>query len=335
MGATSREEQSNDNAPGESVIEVNLDEADPAKAIERTTRTAEPRQRQAARDEDDDLGPRINREISKRMTRFSRSFNQQMAEQEARHNRELSALRQENERLRMEGRGSGDAGQSDHERKMAELTDKLTAAHERGDSSEAAKITAEMTRLEAAYHAKLSGTEVRRDAGGDAAPAARQADPYAPGAPPQISAAASRFIDANAHWWEDPEHQYEKNTASQIFVNLTREEGYRQDDPATFREVAKRLLKLYPTLDVQNAARDEEEDGGGNDPAANRETRRPRAPAARLPDRGGDNVRPIGNRATLGPKDIALMRQVNMDPENNDHVLRFIRERDAMEREAR
>ena len=324
----------NDQATGEqpkepeTVITVDLDQADPNRAVARQR----PRSDIAAATRDDERGTggrsRIERDIFKRMNRMQRNFQQQLAAEQASWQRENAELRRQVETLKVErGGGSGEA--TDHERKMAELEAQLAAAHERGDSTEAAKITAKMTRAEAEYHAKLTGTAVRADAG--QTPAAAAASPAATGPTP----AGSRFILANEEWWEDPDHQIEKDAASSIYLNLIRQEGFSADDDETFREVASRLKDKFPKLDVKagRSRRQADDRDPGDEDDEEVVTREPRrAAAARFADRGPANARAASrNTRTLTADEVKTMRAVGMDPMKDDHVLRFLREAQAME----
>lgn len=334
----------------ETEISADLSEADPTRAV--TRRRSPPSDDIASQTRDNARGSMkrtpFERELFKRMSRLERNFDQKMAVQNAENQRQISALREENERLRLERNGGGASTDSDHDRAMAALQEKLAAANERGDSAEAAKITGEMARAEGAYHAKLAGTAVRRDAGGadPNAGAARQAGAAgnAPVAPTGPTPAGARFITANEDWWEDPDCEIEKSAASQIYLKLVNEEGFSNNSDDTFDEVAARLRQKFPRLDVRAASRRARSEPGLEDDGGDREDRRQaddddgqhrnprRAVAPSFQDRGGaDDNRSGRNRRTLTGQDIKTMRAVGMDPSNNDHVLRFLREQQSLE----
>lgn len=349
-------------------ISVDLSEGDPSKAVSRHA----PRSDIASqvRDDDDRGGSRgstpqrskTEDAIFKRMTRMQRSmtkqFNQQLADSEAKHQREIAALRQSG--------GSGVSIDRDaqalkdaHEKLMDDLTKALTEAQEKGDSAEAAKITAKMIRADGEYHAKLAGTAVRRDAGG--------VDPNAGGAgtgeakpkPAGPTPAGSRFILANEDWWEDSEFEIEKAAASTIFIKLL-DEGFTSNSEETFKEVAKRLKAKFPELEVKvhggkrvgrtedgagdgngngddggddlegGDGRGDGDDGDGDSQQRERQRER-RAPSGRFADRGAGSGRNDGNRRTLTSEEVKTMRLVGLNPDIDKDVISFLKEAVAME----
>lgn len=349
-------------------VSVDLSEGDPAKAVSR--RAAKSDIGSQVRD-DDDRGNRgtpkrtkTEEEIFKRMNRMQRNltkqFDQRFADQEAKHQREIAALR----------RTGGDGVQLDrdaqalkdaHEKAMEELTAKLAEANEKGDSAEAARITAKMIKADGEYHAKLSGTAVRRDAGG--------ADPNA-GAGAGAGGgegggtkragptpAGSRFILANEDWWEDAEFYLEKGYASDVFLKLINEEGFTSNSDETFKEVAKRVKAKFPNLEVKIAGGkrvdleggegDGDDLGGGDgdgpgdgdddddEEAQRQQQQQRRAASARIADRGAAGGRNNGNRRTLTSQEMKTMRSVGLNPENDKDVVSFMREAVALENAAR
>lgn len=339
-------------------ISVDLSEGDPSKAVSR--RNARSDIAAQVRDDDDRGGSaggkqrtKTEQELFKRMTRMQRSmtkqFNQQLADSEARHQREIAALR-----------GSGATGVSidrdqqqlkdAHEKAMAELEKQLADANEKGDSAAAAKITAQMIKADGEYHAKLSQTAVRRDAGGadpnaGAGAGADAGGKRAAGPTP----AGSRFILANEDWWEDPEFEVEKAAASTIFLRLINEEGFTSNSDETFKEVGKRLKAKFPNLDIKVAGGkkvDQDADGGADDlgeggpgdgdddedeEAQQQQRTTRRAASARIADRGNAGNRNNGNRRTLTTEEIKTMRSVGLNPDNDKDVISFLREAVALE----
>lgn len=356
----------------ERVISVDLSQADPKKAIERSA----PRSDISAhvRDDDDRGSDRrgapkrskTEEELFKRMTRMQRSltknFDQKLASQQAEHQRELAALRQRYESGVEVERGGAAQLKDAHEKAMAELERQLADANEKGDSAGIARITAAMIKADGEYHAKLTGTQVRKDVTGE--------DPNRGGQQRQAPAAkgptpaGSRFILANEDWWEDPDHEIEKAAASTIFLGLVQNEGFSDNDDETFKEVAKRLKEKFPDLPVMAArgkkvrasdrdrddgARDERDDGPGDgddddedeegrdrDRDRDRNEGRGRAPAMRVTDRGAGNGRiQNGSRRTLTSEEIATMRKVGLNPESDKDVMSFMKEAVAMEQASR
>lgn len=340
----------------EKEISVDLSEPDPSKAVERRASPPRSESRSDATRSDSDRtlpdederadreGPgrsRAEKEMFKRMTRFQRSFEQRQAEREAEWQRERSEMRGEIDRLTLERRDAPAAAAADaaHEAAIRALQDKLAAANEKGDSADAAKITAEMSRLEAQYWGKKTAEALgtgRQETTRTTQTTATQTQTQRQAKSAGPTAAGSRFILANDEWWSDPEFQVEKDVASSIYVRLMNEEGFDANSDETFREVAKQLKKKFPDLSVRVARqRDDseafEESGDRTErEEAHRQTRR-NAPAAQIADRGaaaGNGAR--STRRTLSAQEIKTMRAVGLDPEKNDHVLRFLREAQAL-----
>lgn len=323
----------------ESSISVDLTESNPEKAVDR--RRAVP---PTVRDPDDEPPRRTQTEdrLFKRMNRLEanirKEFNQKVADQDAKHQREISALREENERLQVE-RGENREATEAHEAAMLALTKELEAANEKGDSALAAQITARMIRADGEYHAKLSGTKQRADG-------AKTKTSDDPNLQPQEqrrtgpTAAGARFIKANEEWWDDEEFSIEKQAASQIYVDLTSKDGFEANSDETFKEVAKRLKAKFPRLEIKahgvrklasdpddgnqgddDADLGDPDDGDPDDPPVRR------AAAARLADRGpAGNANRNNQRRTLTPQEIKTMRSVGLNPDDDKDVVAFTRE---------
>lgn len=330
----------------ETEVSVDLSQADPSKAVQRRAKPSD-----IASGVRDDRGTRrtpAEKELFKRMSRFqtniTRDFNQKLADQQAAHEREMSALREEYEGVRLE-RGESSEAQSAHDLAMKALIEKLAAANERGDSAAAATITAEMIKADGAFHARQSGTKQRQDTtGGDRRqqqqPAARPAPAAAATGP---TGAGARWITAQEDWWDDPEYAAEKAAAGAIFLHLRDQEGYAGESAETFREVSKRMRAKFPNLDVRDPKRRGERDDPDDDPddeleePADREVHRRRAPAATFQDRGTtDNQRRSLNdgRRTLTPQEMATMKACNLNPDNDRDVVQFLREAVALDQAA-
>ena len=330
----------------EKVISVDLNQADENKAVTRRTEFSD-----QVREDGRGKGPQkkspAERELYKRMSRMERNlqrtFDQKLADRDAEHQRETSALRAELDALKLE-QDDPTPDASEHERTMKGLEDELAAANEKGDSAAAARITAKMIRTDGAYHAKLSGTKQRADATGQdkgktgdksaGATTQRQGQGQKP------TAAGARFITANDGWWDDPEFQIEKDAASSIYVRLVQQEGYDPNDDETFAEVAAQLASKFPDLGVRThgkraRSQDVDEEGEGEEgegEAREGEGRAPRrAAAGDFRDRGESGERQRSTRRVLTNQEKKTMRDVGMDPDNDKHVVRFLREAIAME----
>lgn len=347
-------EQSQARAPRrapETEISVDLSESDGSKAVQRRAKPESPADI-ASSVRDDQAGGRdgnyspLERNMFRRMNRFQKNitkqFDQKLADQEARHQQELTALRSRYEGVSVERGGDTEAA-SAHERAMKGLEEKLAAANEKGDSAEAARLTMEIVKADGAYHAKLTGTKQRADTSGAAATPQTQRQAPATTGPTTYG---SRFILANEDWWDDPDYVVEKGAASTLFIELTQHDGLEANSPELYREIAKRLKAKFPNLPVVNAKRRPDEDLGFDDPedldepegnTRDRDQPRRRAPAAAMQDRGesGQRRQRGGNdRRSLTPQELDTMKKVGLNPENDKDVIQFMREANAMEASA-
>lgn len=322
----------------EPIIEVDPNEPDPAKAITRSYKPADADIAAAARDRGGDgagstqVDPNDplmkSREVRRRLSRMARNYDQRLADQEARHRQEMADMRKELDAIKLERNEDTSKLDTEHEREMAGLQEKLAAAIEKGDSGEQARLQVAITRAENTYWAKkqhlATGTKpVQRD---DQRQQQQQRDQPTRQGP---TAAGARFITANEDWWEDDEFKLERNYANQIFADLTKNEGYDANDDDTFREIARRVKTKFPSLDVKPGRAEAGDDAGdgegktGTKPIV-------KNGALNAQDRGGQQPRGRG-RITLTQADIATMRTTRLDPMNNTHVMQYMREKQAME----
>jgi len=233
----------------EPVITVDLGQSDPNKAVQRSTR---PRSDIARSVNDDEGGEEntdtrtngwaerskeVNRRLARQARSLNRTFDQKLADREAEHQRQLSDLRKDMDKLTLE-RGSGDQAKADadHERAMGELRTKLEAAIEAGNSAQQAQLTADMQRLEAKYWASKAAAAgvVQREQRTEQERQQQQRPAPKAGQP---TAAGSRFILANEVWWEDPDYAIEKQAAGLIFAQLRDEEDYDANSDDTFKAI--------------------------------------------------------------------------------------------------
>jgi hypothetical protein len=324
----------------ETEVSVDLSESDPNKAV---TRRSKPANDIAAGVRDNEDGKRYSPSERKMFTRMTnlqknltRQFDQKLADQEARHQQELTEIKKRYEGVSVE-RGSDQEAATAHEKAMKALEEQLAAANEKGDSVAAARITAEMIKADGAYHAKLSGSRQRADT---AAPGTAQGQtpqarkPAATGPTP----AGSRFILANEDWWEDPDFEIEKQAASALYIKLVNEEGFDNNSDETFKEVARRLKDKFKDLPVVAGRRrggDEEEPDAEVEEGRDRGEGRRRAPTGNMQDRGSaQGQRNNGSRRILTEQERKTMISVNLNPDNDRDLVQFLREASAMEASA-
>jgi hypothetical protein len=332
----------------ETRISVDMNAADPDKAVTRTS----PKDIAAqVRDDADTDRPRskAEKELFKRMGRLERNltrqFDQQRADDEARHQRELSELRDQVKKVQVDRTGD-DAADAAHDTAINALKDKLMAAHEKGDSQAAADITLQISKLDAQFWAKKAAaagvttretTTAATDTGKGAHPTNQQ---QRAGKGP--TAAGSRFITANEEWWDDPAFEAEQSTANTIYLRLVEKEGFDPKSDETFKEIAKQVKAKFPKLDIR-AGRDDAgpgDDDDDDDEARQQERqtqgqgRQRRAAAANVQDRGPANERNRGATRTLTAEERKTMEACRLDPNNDRDVVQFLREAAAMEASA-
>lgn len=342
--------QTQGSSTSETRITVDMNAADPSKAVTRSSADIASGVRDDA-DTDRVAAPRTKaeKELFKRMGRLERNltrqFDQRQAERDADHQRQISELQAKLDKV-SEDRTGDDAADVAHEQALAALKVKLEAAYEKGDSAASAAITLEISQLDAKFWAKkaaAAGVVTRETAGADkgkttptgAAPTNRQ------GKGP--TAAGSRFITANEEWWDDPAFEAEQSTANTIYLRLVEKEGFDPKSDETFKEIAKQLKAKFPTLEAR-AGRDTGPGDGDDDDddearqeggqGAEGQGRQRRAAAARMDDRGPTNNQNRGGSRTLTKEEIATMQSCRLDPNNDRDVVQFLREAAAMEASA-
>lgn len=337
-------------AVSEAEISVDMNAADPNKAVSRRSTDIARDVRDVA-DQDDANKPRTKaeKELFKRMGRLERNltkqFDQRRADDEARHQRELADMRAKIDKVSVD-RDGDDKADAAHEAAISALKDKLAAAYEKGDSVESANITLQISKLDAQFWAKkaaAAGVATREAARPDGQQRQHQETPPKRSEP---TIQGSRFIKANEDWWEDPEFEVEKGAANAIFIQLRDQEGFDAKDAEMYKELAKRMKAKFPKLDIKTGrkaddgpgdddddddeARQRERDDEGRGDGEQRAQRR-QAPAGALQDRGPAGNRNNGNRVTLTKQDIETMKACRLDPDNDRDVVQFMKERTALE----
>jgi len=327
---------------GEREISVDLNAADPAKAV--TRRNSADIARDVRDNADTDTGTRgrtkLEKDMFKRMSRLERNlerqFDQRLAAREAEHQRELSAMKERLDKVAVD-RSGDDAADQAHETAIAALKQQLEAAYEKGDSKASADITLQISKLDAQFWAKKANAAgvVQREKPADGT---QQQQPPARTSKTGPTIAGSRFIRANEDWWEDPEYVAENAACNAFYIELVTKEGFDPKSDETYKEIAKRMKEKFPDLGVKAGRRDPDEDDDDDEGARDTDTetrqRQRRAPAQRLDDRGGDadSLRNRGTNRTLTKQEIETMKACRLDPDNDKDVVTFLREAVALER---
>jgi hypothetical protein len=322
-------------------ISVDLNAADPAKAVtRRDSKDIAKGVRDAA---DRDAAPTRTpgeRAMYKRMSNLEknleRQFDQRLANKEAEWQRERSEMKERLDKLSLDRGDGSDKADAAHESAIAVLKAKLEAAYEKGDSKESADITLQISKLDAQFWAKkaaAAGVATRETADPNKGTTQQQQQQPANKTTGPTRAGA-RFISANEEWWDDADFKVEQAATQAIYIDLVNQEGFDPKSPETYKEVARQLKAKFPSLAVKSGRRgpeddDEEED---DDTSEGRPQTRRQAPSARIEDRGnGSRPRDRGTQRTLTQEEIATMKACRLDPDNDRDVVQFLREAVALE----
>lgn len=311
-------------------IEVDTDAADHAKGVTRVDPKAAKGGGVAndGKDTEERLDNWFNKNkyVAKRMARFGnnlrKEFDQQRADDEARHQKELREIREQLHSLKT----NSDTASTDaaHEAEIAALQAKLEAAIEAGDTKEQARLQTLIARTESAHVEARTKALIGANRREEKPETARQTEQNR-NAPSKKAAA---FI-AQTDWWDDPEFEAEQAYANRLFAKLTTEEGMDPEDDATYRRINKKLKAKFPALKVRDPGEldddlddDEEELGAGLDGKPSR-----RAPVTQFRDRGTQQATQRRGTVQLTDDDIATMRAMKLDPNDNSAVMAFAKAR--------
>jgi hypothetical protein len=261
----------------------------------------------------------------KRIAKLESNWNQRFAEAQAEHQRQLADRDKIINGLKPGAESTDDAA---HEKALADLEAALTEAQERGDSKEVAKITRQMTDLNGKFWAAKAAKAGVVDKPNT--PPAAATTPNA-GGPTKTSLAWA----AKQDWWRDTTDDTAV-LARQMASNLLAAklaEGGDKDDPLLFEEIGDEIRKRFPELTVGRVvAKKRKEPDDFDEADGEDETPAGRAPPPMLPNRGEPGRRQELTHLTQA--DIATMRQVNLDPNNDKHVVQFLRSKNEVEAEA-
>lgn len=331
-------------------IEVDVHESDASKAVTRTRVLPKPKARAGRNADAVDLESWAERskKVQKRINSMQRNFDQQRADDQALHQRELAALNDRINGLTRGGDNAPSGSEAEHTKAMDTLQAKLEEAQEQGDSKAAAKISRDMATLEgkfwAAQTAKATGATAAADranttGNGAARPAngARQI--------PKPTQAGIDWAKANADWWEDKSDDVAvaaRAAANGMYLKMV-EEGEDSQKLEFYEKIRKAISKRFPELEMVSTMsnglggegdEDEEVDGEGQRDGDRRQREPVRRQAMPVVDRGQGTARNKPGGQTLTKADQATMRAVGLDPDKNSHVLSFLKEKNQMDAEA-
>src|SRR5271166_3871963 len=277
-------------AEQETGIQVNLD-AEDGKAVTRqrtrtTTRPPGVKDWAAERAE-------TSKEVKRRMARLTNRFNQQLADQQAEHQRQLADLNAKFDRINVK-QDTTDTDEAKHQLAMDKLQASLEEAQERGDSKEVARLTREMSSLDARFWAaktaKATGTPAKVEtpaANGGVQPPSQARKP---------TAAGLAWAKANAEWWNDTADDTAidaREYANRIHKRRLDEGDGDPESPEYFEEIGALVRKRFPEIEVKSTVKKRRTDGIGpgddeddDDEDDTVQHRNPRRAAPSLPNRG-------------------------------------------------
>jgi hypothetical protein len=303
----------------ETGIEVDMDASDD-KAVTRNPVSSKARPAGSARDQ---AWLDKSKDVQKRIGRMQRSFDQRMADQQAEFQRQLSAQRDEFIKLRAPTDAGADADEKTHDEAVALLQEALEAAQERGDSKAVARTTAELSTLNAKYWsaktAKMTGSP---------ATAAKTA----PSGARQPTQAGKKWTDANTEWWNDitdTDSASARGMANNLHAKFI-SEGSDPNTDAHYEKIRRLIAKRFPEVNTITTVKRKELDDEGEDVDTEAdEGAARRVVQPRIQDRGNPSNR-RSNVRTLSAKDLKDMRAVNLDPNNNKHVVAYLKSGNEM-----
>lgn len=286
------------------------------------------------------------RSVSRRIGRLERTFNQRMADAEARHQRELADVRREADSLRV-SRSSSDVDETAHNTKIAALQADLAQAFETGNTARQADLTTQIARLQGEFESRKRDALLGRQqptAQQQPAREARRPDNREGGPTPE----ARRWMRKN-EWWDDPEFAIERDAAVR-FDNELMDEGSDPNDPEHYEELCERLLEKFPDMkdeivmpgrsrqDRRRRARDDEGDEDDEDEDRGTSRRRSgRPPIPAFNTRDGERAQQLrssgnGRKATLSRAQRENMITFGLDPDNDDHCREYAKSSEETER---
>ena len=311
-------------------IQVDLDNPDSSKAVLRARpRAAAPSRAQGWDKERADTSAAVK----KRIARLQSGFNQQLADQQAAHQRQLAELNSRLDKLSAKGEGAASTDEATHQKAMDDLQAKLEEAQERGDSKDAAKITREMSALEgkywAAVTAKQTGTPAREEPKPNGAPPVNGDATQQRPTQRKPTKAGVAWAKANASWWDDTTDDLSNDArgyANAIHHRMLAEGDHDPETPEYFEIIRQQVAKRFPEIDTVSTVKGARRQAGPGDEGDDDDEEGTQQPARRgpasFPNRG---QAPRGSDlATLTRADIKLMREVNLNPDNDKHVLQFL-----------
>lgn len=279
-----------------------------------------------------------NRHVKKRLAQQARSFNQQMADQEAEHKRQLAIRDARLDKLERGGQ-TDDQADATHQKIMDEFEAKIAAAQEEGDSKQVASLTRAMSTADAKFWSEKTARATGGAAKVDAAKAADGAQARA-ATVIQPSKAGQKWAKANEDWFDDKTDR--TCVAARAFANALYKDkidaGDDKDEDEFYEEIRKEVERRFPELEtvstLKSRRQDPDDDDDDDDVQQRREPAARRSASISIPDRGDASKNRTNRLATITAAEQREMKKVGLDPLNNKHVMQYVRERNQMEQEA-
>lgn len=332
----------------ETGISVDLDNDDPRKAVVRNR--VETPTRRTAKDWAAERAE-TSKAVKARMDRLAKTltgqFNQRLADQEAAHQRQLAEINGKLDRFNPRSADDPTKEEAAHQLAMDKFQADLEEAQERGDSKAVAKITRDMTQADnrfwsqqAQKKAGLEDTARRAADAGKPAGEQQQQQQQRPGA--KYTKAGVAWAKANASWWDDavdPTALEARSLANMIHQRMLAE-GEDPELPEYFERIREQVAKRFPEIETVSTIKggrrqQQQQRGPGDDDDDDDDDIAPnarRAPTS-MPNRG-DPPANHRNMTTLTRADIKTMREVGMNPDDNKHVVQFLRSKQEAEADA-
>ena len=315
----------------ETGIQVNMDATDDGKAVTRARpRSAAPPRKDWAQERAD-----TSKEVKKRIARIENRFNQQMAEREAEHQRQLAEINAKFDRL---GKGSEATGTDDaaHEKAMEAMQTELEEAQERGDSKAVAAITRKMSAADAKYWATKTSKQTQGASDNGARGDGTRQQPAADPTQRKPTKAGVEWAKANGEWWNDTVDETAcdaREYANAIHKRMLADGEHDPETPEYFEIIRQQVARRFPEIETKSTVKsrrreaeiDDEDEEGERQPVR-------RAAGMQLPNRGA--APRTSELRTLTRADIKTMRDVGMNPDNDKHVVQFLRSKQETEADA-
>lgn len=299
--------------PGEAFVEVDLEEEDPGKAVSAATSIADDDTPANGKDG----GSKDQRREALDARRRSDQLEQDLDERSTEVAGELNTLRQEVAELKAVK--EIDAIEEEFSSEEAELTEKMEAAMEEGDTKAQSALNSQLIKLNSDKQAKQAAAEASvsiiedLDGGGAADQPANKR--------------AVQFIRDNQEWWSDPDHEDAVVYVRKLDKKLVAM-GFDPDSDAYWTRFNHNFDKKYDGLrEVDPDDIDVDLDLGETRGRRKSHVAPPGgAGGTRRGTKRGDNGQGGGSKVVLTARHKQNMVQFGLDPQNAEHCANYAKE---------